>query len=51
LIWTLFVVLLASWIAGVVAGDIFGGSLHLLLLGAILLLFVDTLSKGRRARD
>jgi len=51
LIWTLFVVLLAGWTAGVVAGDSFGGALHLLLLGAMLLLFLDTLSKGRRIQD
>jgi uncharacterized membrane protein YeaQ/YmgE (transglycosylase-associated protein family) len=51
LIWTLFVVLLAGWIAGVVAGDLFGGALHLLLIGAVLLLFLHTLSNGRRLRD
>lgn len=50
LIWTLFVVLLAGWTAGVVAGDFFGGALHLLLLGAALLLFMDTLSNGRSVR-
>jgi hypothetical protein len=50
LIWTLFVVLLAGWTTGVVAGDFFGGALHLLLLGAALLLFMDTLSNGRSVR-
>ena len=50
MIWTLFIVLLAGWTAGVVTGDIFGGGLHMLLLGAILLLFLETLSSGRRAR-
>jgi hypothetical protein len=48
LIWTLFVVLLAGWGAGVMTGDSFGGGLHLLLLGAILLLFLETLGSGRR---
>ena len=51
LIWALFVVLLAGWTAGVVTGDSFGGGLHLLLLGAVALLFLDTLSNGRRAQD
>jgi hypothetical protein len=50
LIWTCFVVLLALWAAGVVVGDSFGGALHLLLLGAIALLFLETLSRSRRAR-
>lgn len=50
LIWTLFVVLLAGWTAGVVTGDSFGGGLHLLLLGAIVLLFLETLSSGRRTQ-
>jgi hypothetical protein len=51
LIWTLFVILLTGWSAGVVTGDLFGGSLHLLLLGAVVLLFLQTLSSGRRAQD
>lgn len=50
MIWTLFVVLLAGWTAGVVTGDSFGGGLHLLLLGAIVLLFLETLSSGRRTQ-
>jgi hypothetical protein len=51
LIWTLFVVLLAGWTVGVVTGDFFGGALHLLLLGAVFLLFLDTLSNGRGVQD
>ncbi len=51
MILTLFVVLLAGWTAGVWVGDFFGGTLHLLLLGAVSLLFLDTLSNGRRAGD
>lgn len=51
LIWALFVVLLAGWTAGVVSGDSLGGGLHLLLLGAVALLFLDMLSNGRRAQD
>jgi hypothetical protein len=34
----------------VVAGDFFGGGLHLLLLGAIVLLFLETLGRGQPAR-
>jgi uncharacterized protein involved in exopolysaccharide biosynthesis len=30
------------------AGDLFGGGLHLLLLGAIVALFLETLNSGRR---
>jgi uncharacterized membrane protein YeaQ/YmgE (transglycosylase-associated protein family) len=51
MIWTLFVVLLAGWSAGVIAGDSFGGAIHLLLLGAVLLLLLQTISSGQRARD
>jgi hypothetical protein len=50
LTWTLFVVLLAGWSAGLVTGDSFGGGLHLLLLGAIVLLILEMLGDGRRAR-
>lgn len=50
LIWTLFVVLLIGWAAGVITGDSFGGGLHLLLLGAIVLLLVETMSNGRRTQ-
>jgi len=48
LIWAFFVLLLAAWGAGVMEGTLFGGSLHLLLLGAVVLLFLDTLNSGRR---
>jgi hypothetical protein len=50
LMWTIFAVLLAGWTAGVVTGDLFGGALHLLLLGAIVLLFLETLGHGQRAQ-
>jgi hypothetical protein len=49
--WTLFVILLAGWGVGVIAGDSFGGAIHLLLLGAIVLLLWKTLSSGQRVRD
>ncbi|MGA3127219.1 MAG: DUF5670 family protein [Candidatus Korobacteraceae bacterium] len=49
--WTFFVILLAGWTAGVLAGNCFGGALHLLLLGAIVMLFVETLRSGQHARN
>jgi len=50
LIWALFVVLLTGWSAGVATGDLFGGGLHLLLLGAVALLFLETLSRRNRVQ-
>ena len=47
MIWAMFVILLSGWIAGVITGDLFGGNLHFLLLGAVALLFLDTLASGR----
>jgi hypothetical protein len=48
LTWTLFVVFLVAWGAGVADGN-HHASLHLLLLAAVLLLFVDTLGRRRIA--
>jgi len=47
LTWIFFVALLARWSTGVIAGDFFGGALHLLLLGAIAVLFLETLTSSR----
>ena len=47
----MFVLLLGGWTAGVIAGDLFGGNLHFLLLGAVALLFLDTLANGRRTQS
>ncbi len=46
MIYTLFLCLLCAWGAGVANGNRHA-SLHLLLLGAVLLLFVDTLGRRR----
>jgi len=47
LTWIFFVALLVCWTTGVIAGDFFGGALHLLLLGAIAVLFLETLTSSR----
>jgi hypothetical protein len=39
---------LAAWSASIAFGNPSGGSVHLLLLGAIVFLFLDTVIKGRR---
>lgn len=47
----MFVLLLGGWAAGVYSGHLFGGGLHLLLLGAAALLLLDTLTNGRRLAE
>jgi hypothetical protein len=47
----MFVLLLAAWTAGVVTGDLFGGALHLLLLCAVIVLFVDAVNSSRQAQN
>lgn len=44
----MFFFLLSGWAAGVATGDLFGGNLHFLLLAAVALLLLDTLTSGRR---
>jgi hypothetical protein len=48
LIYTIFLFLLCAWGAGVADGN-HHASLHLLLLGAMFMLFVDTLGRRRVA--
>lgn len=45
---TLIVVLLVLWLLGLVAGQVFGGMLHILLVVAVIV-FVVRLLTGRRA--
>lgn len=45
--WIFFVALLACWTTGVISGDFFGGALHLLLLGAVAVLFLEALTSSR----
>ena len=50
MLWTLFVILLVLWLLGVVSSYTFGGSIHLLLVLALIAL-VFQLITGRRVID
>lgn len=45
---TIIVILLVLWLVGLVAGETFGGILHVLLIAA-LIIFLFRLFAGRRA--
>jgi hypothetical protein len=47
MIWTIFVVLLALWLLGLVTSYTFGGFIHLLLVVAIIV-FLFRFIQGRR---
>ena len=48
MLWTVFVILLALWLIGLVSHLVFGGFLHVLLVVAIVIGLVQILT-GRRA--
>ena len=47
MLWTLFVILLVLWLAGVVSSYTLGGFVHLLLVLAVLALIVQLLTDRR----
>ena len=50
MLWTIFVVLLALWLLGIVSANTFGGFIHVLLWLAIAVVLVRVL-QGRRQLD
>lgn len=48
MVWTLFVILLALWLVGVVTANSFGGLIHILLVVAIGTLVIRFI-QGRRS--
>lgn len=48
MLWTIFVILLVLWLLGLVSSYTLGGSIHILLVIAIVVLIIQLLS-GRRA--
>jgi hypothetical protein len=48
MVWTLFVILLALWLVGVVTANSFGGLIHILLVVAIATLVIRFI-QGRRS--
>lgn len=46
MLWTILVILLVLWLFGLIAGQTFGGLIHLLLLIAVIVLVVRLL-QGR----
>jgi Family of unknown function (DUF5670) len=48
MLWTIFVILLVLWLVGLVSSYTLGGFIHLLLVGAVVVLILQLIS-GRRA--
>ena len=48
MLWTIFLILLVSWLLGLVTSYTFSGFIHLLLILAVMVFVVNVLS-GRRA--
>lgn len=49
MLWTLFVVLLALWLVGVVSSFMFGGLIHILLVLAVLSLVFQLMTRPSAA--
>lgn len=47
MLWTIFVILLVLWLAGLMTGYTLGGILHVLLVIAVIVVLVQVL-KGRK---
>jgi hypothetical protein len=47
MLWTIFVILLVLWLLGLVTSYTFGGFVHILLVIAVVVLFIQLLG-GRR---
>jgi len=48
MLWTIFVILLVLWLAGVVSAYTLGGFIHILLVVALVVLLIQLIT-GRRA--
>jgi len=49
MLWTLFIVLLALWLVGVVSSFMLGGLIHILLVLAVLSLVFQLMTRPRTA--
>lgn len=49
MLWTLFVILLALWLVGVVSSVTFGGFIHILLVLAVVSLIFQLMTNQSRA--
>lgn len=49
MLWTIIVILLVLWLAGLVTSYTFGGLLHILIVIAVIVLVIN-LIQGRRGR-
>jgi Family of unknown function (DUF5670) len=47
MLWTIFVILLALWLLGLVTGTTFGGLVHILLAIAVIILIVNLVQRQR----
>ncbi len=47
MLWTIFVILLAFWLLGIVSANTFGGFIHVLLWAAIAVVLLGVI-RGRR---
>jgi hypothetical protein len=48
MLWTLFVILLALWLLGLISGYTMGGVIHILLVIAIVVILVQVFRRRRR---
>lgn len=49
MMWTMFSMLMALWLLGMASSYTFGGLIHFLLLGAVVILIVDFMLSRKRA--
>lgn len=50
MLWTLFVVLLILWLAGLISGTTLGGFIHILLIIAIIAVVIEVFRMSTRPR-
>lgn len=50
MLWTLFVVLLILWLAGVISGTTMGGFIHILLIIAVVAVIIEVFRMSTRSR-
>jgi hypothetical protein len=50
MLWTLFVILLILWLAGVISGTTMGGFVHILLVVAIIAVIIEVFRMSTRPR-
>lgn len=50
MLWTLFVVLLVLWLAGLISGATMGGFIHILLVVAIIAVIIEVFRMSTRSR-